>query len=159
MEKENSSKRVIFKGSRHTCFILSRGLTSILWTDWTSSCRSFSGNCNQRVPRANGLGLAGDLGFEERVRPLSSSSMADAEFNLLVYEKFLTQTIVYDLQQTLIIALIILSNREHIISSIFCVPLSLVGMLSRTNTKTRCFKILLYMKSIRSSSLLKNVSR
>lgn len=155
MEKENSSKQVIFKGSRHTCFILSRGLTSILWTDWTSSCRSFSGNFNQRVPRANGLGLAGDLGFEERVRPLSSSSMADAEFNLLVYEKFLTQTIFYDLQQTLIIS----SNREYVIGSIFCVPLSLVGMLSRTNTKTRCFKILLYMKSIRSSSLLKNVSR
>lgn len=155
MERENSSKRVIFKGSRHTCFILSRGLTSILRTDWTSSCRSFSGNFNQRVPRANGLGLAGDLGFEERVRPLSSSSMADAEFNLLVYEKFLTQTIFYDLQQTLIIS----SNREHVIGSIFCVPLSLVGMLSRTNTKTRCFKILLYMKSIRSSSLLKNVSR
>lgn len=155
MEKENSSKRVIFKGSRHTCFILSRGLTTILWTDWTSSCRSFSGNFNQRVPRANGLGLAGDLGFEERVRPLSISSMADAEFNLLVYEKFLTQTIFYDLQQTLIIS----SNREYVIGSIFCVPLSLVGMLSRTNTKTRCFKILLYMKSIRSSSLLKNVSR
>lgn len=155
MEKENSSKRVIFKGSRHTCFILSRGLTTILWTDWTSSCRSFSGNFNQRVPRANGLGLAGDLGFEERVRPLSISSMADAEFNLLVYEKFLTQTIFYDLQQTLIIS----SNREYVIGSIFCVPLSLVGMLSRTNTKTRCFKILLYMKSIRSSSPLKNVSR